>query len=154
MSDMRVSGQLNSAESHCLFMEVGTSEYACVLFNIFAKSMKKRTSSQGKHQGAWFRGDTKIPQTSYLGNRKRMVRITSSPQGWQRCMDPWLRRQYEVGDFDQMELPGWWKGFRIDRSVGLWKTSVPLTPSVTSHAFARVAHLLVDQLLFSSQSHR
>lgn len=36
------SGRLNLAENRCLVREVGTSEYACVLFNNLAKLIEER----------------------------------------------------------------------------------------------------------------
>ena len=46
MSSLCFSGQLIPAENDCLVVEVATSEYTFVLFNIFAKSMQERTVSQ------------------------------------------------------------------------------------------------------------
>ena len=82
-----------------------------VLCSIFSLSQCRREPVHritiGKHEGSWFLGDTIISPASYHVNRERMDRTTSLPQAWQGCMNPWLRRQYKVGDFDQMELPEW-----------------------------------------------
>ena len=46
MPSLCFSGQFIPAENDCSVVEVGTSEYASVLFNILAKSMQERTVSQ------------------------------------------------------------------------------------------------------------
>lgn len=44
------SGRLTLAENICLVREVGTSEYACVLFNVLARSMQAKIASREHSQ--------------------------------------------------------------------------------------------------------